>query len=262
MGPNPRVLRTLGLLGIVLLCACLPGTSMARQSVRLQATFTPERLGQGTTVSFAFQIATPRDQVPSPVTGIEVSYPVELGFALSELGLAVCSSGALELFGPQGCPANSLMGYGTALAEIPIGPQIFRETAQAEVFRTENDEGHLALLVYVVGSSPVSAQIIFPAVVLPAPAPFGGRLDMGIPIVPSLPGAPDVAVVQFRSSLGPLHVTYRERVRGRLIEYKPKGIPLPTHCPRGGFPFTAKFAFQDTSQSAASAVVRCPSARR
>jgi hypothetical protein len=235
---------------------------MGQQSARLQAKFTPERLGHGTTVSFAFQIATPHDQVPSPVTGIEVSYPVELGFALSELGLAVCSVEALELFGPQGCPVNSLMGYGTALAEIPIGPQIFRETAQAEVFRTENNEQHLSLLVYVVGASPVSAQIIFPAVILPAPAPFGGRLDMGIPIVPSLPGAPDVAVVQFRSSLGPLHVNYQERVHGRLVKFKPKGIPLPTHCPRGGFPFAATFAFQDNSQSEASAVVRCPPARR
>lgn len=241
-----------------MLCFCLPGTASALQTVRLHATFTPEHLGHGTTVGFAFQITAPRHRVPSPLTGIEVSYPVDLGFALSELGLATCSAVALETFGPQGCPANSLMGYGTAQAEIQIGPSILRETAQVDAFRTTDHNEHLTLLIYAVGSTPVSAQIVFPAMILPAPAPFGGRLDMDIPLVPSLPQAPDVAVVQFRSTLGPLHLRYHEYVHGRLITYKPKGIPLPSHCPHGGFPFAAKFAFQDGSNTKTSTTVPCP----
>jgi hypothetical protein len=244
------------------LCLGLPGTASALQSVRLRATFTPEQLGHETTVGFAFQIAAPNHQVPSPLTGIEVNYPVELGFALSELGLANCSAWALETFGPQGCPANSLMGYGTALAEIAIGPLILRETVQVDAFRTTNHGRHLALLIYAAGSTPVSAQIVFPAVVLPAPAPFGGRLNMDIPLVPSLPGAPDVAVVQFRSTLGPLHLNYYEHIHGRVVKYKPKGIPLPNRCPRGGFPFAAKFSFMDGGNAVARTAVPCPSKQR
>jgi hypothetical protein len=253
--------RTLGVLAAAVLCACLPGTASASQSVSLHATFTPEQLGHGTTVGFAFQIATSTGQVPSPLTGIEVSYPVDLGFALSELGLATCSVGALEAFGPSGCPANSLMGYGIALAEIPIGAAIVSETAHVDVFRATNDGGHLALLIYANGATPVAAQVVFPAVVLPAPAPFGGRLDMTIPLVPSLPEAPDVAVVQFRSTLGPLHLRYREQVHGRVVTYKPKGIPLPTRCPRGGFPFSATFSFLDGSDAIAQTAVPCPPAK-
>jgi hypothetical protein len=256
------MLRALGLLATTVLCVCLPGTASGLQSVRLHATFTPEQLGHETTVGFAFQITASGNQVPSPLTGIEVSYPVELGFALSELGLATCSRGALEASGPHGCPANSLMGYGTALAEIPIGPLILHETVQVDVFRTTNHDGHLALLIYANGETPVSAQIVFPAVVLPAPAPFGGRLDMRIPLVPSLPGAPDVAVVQFRSTLGSLHLRYHERVHGRVIDYEPKGIPLPNRCPREGFPFAAKFRFMDGSNAVAHTTVPCPPEQR
>jgi hypothetical protein len=251
------VLRALSLLAAVL-CLSLPGTASGLQSVRLHATFTPEHLGHETTVGFAFQITASGNRVPSPLTGIEVSYPVELGFALSELGLANCSARALEAFGPPGCPTNSLMGYGTALAEIPIGPLILRETVQVDAFRAPNHDGHLALLIYAAGETPVSAQIAFPAVVLPAPAPFGGRLDMSIPLVPSLPEAPDVAVVQFHSTLGPQHIRYREHVHGRILEYEPKGIPLPARCPRGGFPFAAEFRFMDGSNAVAHTAVPCP----
>jgi hypothetical protein len=248
----------LRLLAAGVICVCLPSTASALQSVRLQATFTPERLGHDTTVGFAFQIAASGNQVPSPLTGIEVSYPVDLGFALSELGLARCSAGALEAFGPQGCPANSLMGYGTALAEIAIGPSILRETVRVIVFRTTDHRGHLALLIYASGATPVSAEIVFPAVVFPAVAPFGGRLDMAIPLVPSLPEAPDVAVVQFTSTLGPQHLHYHERIHGRVVSFQPRGIPLPTSCPPGGFPFSAKFRFLDGSHAVAHTTVPCP----
>jgi hypothetical protein len=243
-------------------CVCPPSTASALQSLRLHATFTPERLGQGTTVGFAFQIAASSNQVPSPLTGIEVSYPVDLGFALSELGLARCSAEALEVFGLQGCPANSLMGYGTARAEIQIGPSILHETVHVTVFRTTNHGGHLALLIYASGATPVDAQIVFPAVVFPAKAPFGGRLDMAVPLVPSLPEAPDVAVVQFSSTLGPQNLRYHERVHGRSVSFKPRGIPLPTSCPRGGFPFSAKFGFQDGSNAVAQTTVPCPPGMR
>jgi hypothetical protein len=248
-----------GLLAITCLSLCLPNAVAASPSARLQASFTPERLGHGTTVGFAFEIAAPADQVPPPLTHVEVSYPVNLGLALSELGLATCTKGQLETFGPAGCPANSLMGYGTVLAEIAIGTSILRETAHVIVFRTPNYDGHLALLIYAKGNTPVSAHVVFRGIVFPASAPFGGRLDVEVPLVPSLPEAPDVAVVGFNSTLGPLHVRYHEHIHGRVVSYQPRGIPLPRRCPPGGFPFSTKFSFLDGSNSTARTTVRCPS---
>lgn len=254
--------RAIHLLATTALCAAVCGSASAAQSVTLHATLTPEQLGHGTTIGFSFTIATSTHEVPPPLTSAEISYPVELAFALSELGLATCSTGTLEVFGPDGCPANSLMGYGTALAEIPIGPSIARESAHVTIMRASNQAGHLALLIDVNAASPVSEQITFPGLVLPAPAPYGGLLDMSIPLVPGLPGGPDVAVVQFRSTLGPLHLHYREDVHSHIVEYVPKGVPLPDKCPRGGFRFLARFAFQNGSHSQAAATVPCPTSHR
>jgi hypothetical protein len=252
------VRRVRDLLSAVLLCACLPAPALATQSARLDATLTPERLGQGTTVGFGFQIAAPADQVPPPLTEVEVRYPGNLGIALSGIGLADCSPATLATYGPEGCPADSHMGVGSALVEISIGPEIVHETAAVAIVRGPEQNGRLALLVYATGKTPINAEIVFPGLLLPAPAPFGGQVHIDVPLVPSLPGAPDVAVVRLRATLGPLHLTYYERLDGTTVAYHPKGILLPRSCPRGGFPFEAAFTFQDGSHAHARTVVPCP----
>jgi hypothetical protein len=252
------VRRVHPLLAAILLCGCLPATAHATQRVRLDATLTPERLGQGTTVGFGFQIAAPPGRVPPPLTSIDVRYPRDLGIALSGLGLATCSQAFLEGAERGECPPNSRMGYGSALAEIPIGPLILRERASIAVFRAPTREGHLALLFYAAGKSPVSTEIVFPGLLLPTPGTFGGDISMNIPLVPSLPGAPDVAVVRLSSTIGPQHLTYYEHIRGRTIAYRPKGIMLPNACPRGGFRFSASFSFEDGSHTTANHSVPCP----
>jgi hypothetical protein len=244
---------------IILICTLLaPSATQANQSVSLHATLTPERLGQATTVGFAFQITTPTGQVPSPLTAVDVRYPGNLGIALSGLGLATCSPATLEAAGPQGCPADSLMGYGTAIAEIQIGPDIERETAGVTLLRSPTQDGHLALLFYVSAMDPVRAEISFPGLLLPAPSPYGGDINIDIPLVPSLPGASDVAVVKLTSTLGPEHLTYYEHTHGQVVPYNPKGILLPDTCPHDGFPFAAEFAFLDGSHSSAHTTVPCP----
>jgi hypothetical protein len=252
------VRRARDLLAAIIACACLPTAAHATQSVRLHATLTPERLGQGTTIGFSFQIAAPDGRVPPPLTEVNIRYPSELAIALSGLGLATCTTEVLEESGPAGCPTDSLMGYGSALAEIPIGPEIFQETAQVTLVRAPVQDGHLALLFFANGASPVSTQIVFPGLILPAPTPFGGRIHIKVPLVPSLPAAPDVALVQLRTTLGPRHITYHENVHGRWVSYHPQGILLPNSCPRGGFPFAATLAFLDGSHATAHTTVPCP----
>lgn len=227
----------------------------------LQAALTPELLGRGTTVDFGFTIDSPAGQVPASVTAVELRYPSNLGIALSGLGVATCSAEALEASGPDGCPANSRMGSGVALAEIQVGPEVISETAQIAIVRAPTQEGHLALLFYADGKEPVSAQIVLAGLLLPVGAPFGGSIHIAIPLVPSLPGAPDVAIVQLRSTLGPRHITYYERSHGRTVAYQPRGVVLPDSCPRGGFPFAAELMFMDGSYANAHTTVPCPRSR-
>jgi hypothetical protein len=247
----------------ICLCAgvCLPATAGATQSASLAATLTPEHLGQGTTIGFSLHVATDTGTIPPPLTEVDLRYPNDLGIATSGLGLATCSAAMLEALGPDGCPPDSVMGAGSAVAEISIGPEIVDESAPVTIFRAPTENGQIALLLYANGANPVDAQLVLPSLLLSATAPFGGRVHIGVPLVPSLPDSPDVAVVQLDTTLGPLGITYYEREHGRTIGYQPKGLQLPDSCPRGGFPFSAQLSFVDGSATEAHTVVPCPAAR-
>jgi hypothetical protein len=251
-------LRACLILAAALIGAFGAQPAQAHQSVRLTATLTPERLGQETTLGFGFQIRGPAGHVPSPVVAVDLSYPSDLGIAVSGLGLETCTLSSLEARGLNGCSANSRMGRGDATVEIPIGPSIVREQAGVAIVRAPTSHGRFSFIFYADGTGPVQAQLELPALLLTAREPFGGRVDIRLPLVPSLPEAPDVALVHLQSTIGPADLTYYERVRGRTVTYHPRGIQLPKSCPRGGFPFAATFAFLDGSRSVAHTSVPCP----
>jgi hypothetical protein len=150
------------------------------------------------------------------------------------------------------------MGYGSALIEIPIGSETVHETAPVTLLRGPTHNTHLALLVFVNAEVPVWAPLTLPALLLPAPAPYGGLINIDVPLVPTFPGAPDAAVTQLHATIGPQHITYYEDLHGRLVAYNPTGVLLPDTCPRNGFPFAATLAFADGSYAAASTTVPCP----
>jgi hypothetical protein len=235
-----------------------PATTAAAPAVKLAAGLEPERLGQGTTLDFAFQITTPHGYVPPPLIGLELRYPANLGLINSGLGLATCAPATLDALGPEGCPPDSLMGHGSALVEIPLGPEIIHETGQITTWLGPVQNGHLVLLFYAEGQHPIAAQLIFSSQVLEATAPYGGDLDTDIPIIPSLPEAPDAAVVQMNATIGSQGVTYYTHTHGKTISYHPDGLRLPHTCPHGGFPFAATFTFLDGAHSSAGTTVPCP----
>jgi hypothetical protein len=246
-------------LGALAPAAGLPAAAGAAPTATLSASFTPERLGGRTTLGFGFQISAGPGQVPPALTEATLSYPNNLGLELSGLGLATCTEAALQAAGPGGCPADSVMGHGTALAEISLGGQVVDESAPLAILRAADREGHLAVLFDAVGTSPLAASVVFPGVLLPAPAPYE-ELSIGLPLIPSVPGAPDVALVRLRSTLGPSRIVYYEQAEGRTLAYRPPGILLPKTCPAGGFPFAAQFGFADGSHASAATVVPCPRA--
>jgi hypothetical protein len=259
-----RRARDLVLAVSLVCCVCVlpPAAAYATQSVQLSATLTPERLGRGTTIGFNLQIDAPAGQVPPPLSAVDLRYPENLGIATSGLGLETCSVAIVEAFGAASCPSESVMGIGGVLAEIPVGPEIVHEYAPVTIFRAPDRNGQIALLLDADGLNPVDAQILLPSLLLPASAPFGGRVQIAVPLVPSLPDSPDVAVVQLTTTLGPLGITYYERVHGRAVAYHPRGLLLPDSCPRGGFPFAAELSFVDGTAASARTVVPCPGGER
>jgi hypothetical protein len=240
----------------------LSGSALAEQTARLEVSFSPERLGEPTTISFGFRISSVGPGSPAALTNVGVLLPSEMGIATSGLGLENCVASRLEERGPEGCPSNARMGRGIATAQIPIGAETIYESAQIELFSAPVIDGRLTMLVYANAVSPVFAQLVFPATVLPAFTPYGENIDTNIPLVPSLPDGPDVAVTRFHASLGSApgsgRFMYHKSVHGKRISYPPRGLVLPSSCPRGGFPFKADFSFQDHTTATARTTVPCP----
>jgi len=244
---------------LLLACACcLPASAQATQTASLHVAFIPPLLGHGTTIDFSAQISTPTGLVPSPLTTLDVHYPRELGIATSGLGITSCSAKSLEAQGPEGCPVDSQMGQGSAVAAVPIGPIVLEEAGEVTIVRGPQQEGHLGLLFYVNAGAPINAQIVFSGVLLPGPGADEGTLHIEIPLVPGVAGSPNVAVVQLQVMIGARGLTYYEHVHGTFVAYRPAGVLLPHRCPRGGFPFAASFAFEDGSNALASTTVPCP----
>lgn len=235
------------------LCATLPGTALGATTATMRATFTPNRLGGATTLSFSFQIAAGAE-APALLTGIDFRYPANLGIVTSGLGVASCSPAQLLARGPSICPPDSRMGSGSALVEIPIGPQIVSETAHVALLAGPSQNGYLQILASVTGETPVAARVVLSTQLAP------GLLQIPVPPIPSLPEAPYVAVVHMHLILGG-HLTYYEPVHGHEVAYHPVGIGLPRSCPRGGFPFAASFGFLDGGHAEARTSVACPRGR-
>src|SRR5580693_1311445 len=89
-----RGVRAISLL-LLALAIAPPAPAGAAQSVRLDAALRPENLGQGTTIEFGFTVITHNGQPPSPLTGIDLYYPANLGLATSGLGLETCTAATL-----------------------------------------------------------------------------------------------------------------------------------------------------------------------
>lgn len=246
---------------LLLALAYFPSVSQADQSVRLDVGFSPDVLGASTTISVGFNVTTPNGSVPAPVTNFDLRLPKGMGLGSTTLGEAVCEPAVLELLGPTGCPANSVMGRGTALVEVQAGPEIISEPLEIGILMGPAIKHHTSMLLDAVGNSPLSAELVFHGQLLPDAGPFGAYIDTAIPITPTVPGAPDAAVVHMQATLGPRHLTYYHHVRGKLVGYQPVGMGVPEACPKGGFPFGATFTFGDGTTASAEAAVPCPRRR-
>lgn len=228
------------------------------QSVALKVSFKPNRAGARTTISFGFHIAGPGGSVPSPIVRMDLRLPAHMGIATTTLGQANCEPKALILDGLAGCSENARLGFGDAVAVVPVPQQSVTERASLTALMGPSSSERLEVLFYAEGLTPVFATFVFPGVVLDDSNPFGERIDTLIPVVPSWPEGPNVALTDFRSTIGPLHLTYHRQVNGRTIAYQPHGIRVPRRCPRGGFPFGADLSFEDGTTTHATAHVPCP----
>jgi hypothetical protein len=244
---SPSLIRTL-----------IPIASGASEKVSLQTAFTPYTLGASTSIAFAFEVKSPPHTVPQPLIGINLALPEGIGAGTTRLGLATCNAHTIYEHGIDGCPPNSFVGRGEATATVPIGPALIKEKAQIGLLATASKSGHLEILYGAEGITPVYDMIVFRGEILESKPPYGEEIATFIPPIETLPEAPYASVVSMSTTIGPKHLTYYKHVHGRRVAFHPEGVELPKHCPRGGFKFSATFAFLDGAAKTVRTDVRCP----
>lgn len=250
--------RVLPALPAVLLLGGLPPPATAAPAVSLQAKLEPLELGASTTVSLGFHVARgPGEELP-PLSNFALRLPSGMGFAASRLGLATCSASTLLARGSPGCPHESLIGFGTALVQVPFGTQAVRETARVSIFMARPVRRHTTTLFYFDGRQPVIAPFVLQSEVVTPESSSDSVLTTPIPPIPTAPDGPEGAMLALRASIGPPGLRYFKRVDRRTVAYRPRGISIPETCPGGGFVFVANFRFRDGSLARAKSVVPCP----
>src|SRR5580692_519313 len=98
------------LLAALLACCLMPAAAGAAQTVTLQTSFSPDRLGASTTIGFDFHIVSTTGATPSPLTSVRLRLPPGIDYVTTTLGLATCTPARLLGKGLSGCSPNSRLG--------------------------------------------------------------------------------------------------------------------------------------------------------
>lgn len=233
------------------------GPALGAESVQItEAGFSPNALGAPTNAFGAATIASSELPVPSPITHVDVFGPA--GTTLNLQGSATCAREALERQGPSGCPANSKAGTGGGEGAYELAHEVIKEPYTLEFFLSDNQPGHVAMIILLKGNSPVEIEVILTASVIDGPPPYGLGFSVQVPLIKVLPEASDASATSSFIKLGANGATYYKTVHGKRRRLHVKGIILPKRCPRGGWPVASRFSFQDGQEAMAKRTVPCP----
>jgi hypothetical protein len=215
----------------------------------IRPSFFPNRLGASTALTLAIKFSGGSESVPAPLRHEVLHLPAGLGIHLR--GVRTCAKGRLQGRGAAGCPQGSLVGRGHALAEARTGSLTTPEQVTISVFRGPNRHGRPVLEILGQGHTPLWERTVSTAVLEPDRSPYGTKVTVSVPPIPTLRYEPD-------ASLASLSLTLGRSGHGPRAHAASATITVPHRCRAGGFPFTASFGFADGSSTSASANVACP----
>jgi hypothetical protein len=232
-------------------------TARAEEKVTItKAGFTPDTLNSPTNAFGEAVIGSTTGIVPSPITHVNVFGPA--GVTLDLNGTTTCTAHALKERGAEGCPETSRAGFGGGMGIYELGGEIIEEEYTIDFFLSNNHPGHVEMLVFLSGHSPVVVEEIFPAKVVQGHPPYGLGFSLDVPLIKVLPEASDASAKTAFITLGARNVHYFKKVHGKRKLFHVRGIILPSHCPHGGWPVESEFSFQDGDQVAAKRSIPCP----
>jgi len=241
-------------LAVCCFCAAAPALAPAAHTATgadMRPSLLPNRLGANTALTLAFKFSGGDKGVPAPLSRMVVRLPS--GLKIDLRGVGICVRSRLRRRGVAGCPAGSLVGRGHALMSVHAGSLAVGEEATVTIFRGPNRGSRPTLDIFGQGQAPLDQSSISTAVLEPDSAPYGSKLMVSIPPIPTLVLEPNASFVSLSLTVGGVG-------RGPRAHAAAGAILVPRSCPAGGFPFAASFTFADGSAARASAAVACPRA--
>lgn len=226
-------------------CAGLAASAQAETAATIAPSLSPDRLGARAALTFTIRYSEEELGVPAPVRRSVLRFPA--GMSLDVPSLRSCSAARLRARGPNGCPVQSELGGGHALVETRPASEIITESATLWAFLGPPENLQPTFEILAQGYTPLDERVVFSGRVLPDQAPYGEKLVMSIPPIPTLVLEPDASVVTFTLTIGARHGARAGNA-----------IAVPSHCPAGGFPFAAEFTYADGTSGSAHATVPCP----
>jgi hypothetical protein len=223
---------------VVLVAGCLPGLAAAAPVVTFKAKAVPipgfrgtgNILGAGAALEVQYTIkGTEYGGFPPPLIGVNFYTPA--GTTINTHGFAACSPSALQNMGPRACPRKSRVTIsGSALGVVSFGSERVDERASITAFFAP----HGALQFYTAGSSPVSLEFLSASHVARAHAPYAQEYVTSVPLIETVPGAPDASALSIGLKIGAaIKHGKRPLFYGRV----------PKRCPKGGFPLKSELLF-------------------
>jgi hypothetical protein len=231
----------------VAFCAALAGPVRAATVGTIRPSFLPDRLGASTAFTLALRFRNDQGGVPAPVSRAVVHLPAGLGIDLR--GASACSRARLETRGANGCPSGLRIGRGHAILEVRAGSQTIPESATLAAFRGPHKAGKPTLEIIGQGETPLYERTVVVGVLGADHPPYGLKLEMSIPPIPTLTGEPNASLSELSLTVGAGR-NPRAHFAGAIV--------VPRTCPKGGFPFAADFAFEDGSSASTTATTPCP----
>jgi hypothetical protein len=232
------------ILGVAALAALAPAAQAAPTATLTSAvTLLQQPKGQAWQIGLATgaSFANPDGSQPSPVRSMHFKFPP--GKA-NWTKFPACDPQKLETAkAPDGCPAGSRIGKGTSVVwarpivadPIPVTIDVFNGPA-AGSGRT--------LLFLARSTGAISTQMVLRGVLRRTTGRFGFDLDVTVPQIPTIPGAPDASVVSLNTLV---------QARRHGVSY----LEAPRTCPTAGFPVAGTFDFADGSSTSTSARIPC-----
>jgi hypothetical protein len=176
----------------LLVAAAAPGTAGANPTVSLAPEVSSGGLGGLGSVNATLHVAGEEyGGFPPPVARIVLRLP--LGTTLSAGDHSTCSTMTLEQVGPSGCSKSSVAGpVGKARGVVAFGSERVEEEATVQSFFAPGGGASF----FIDGHSPVSLEILASATVA------GNVIDLEVPLVSTVPGAPFASLTEVELRLG------------------------------------------------------------